>query len=79
IWGVLWHIFENQWEDKEFIRQRVFGMDEIRAEVAKWTPAEVERVTGVSEEDVYQTAKLLSENRPGCIVWCMGGTQHTTG
>ncbi|CAK2379976.1 hypothetical protein VCRA2119O147_670001 [Vibrio crassostreae] len=54
-------------------------MDEIREEVAKWSPAEVERVTGVSEEDVYHTAKLLSENRPGCIVWCMGGTQHTTG
>ncbi len=79
IWGILWHVFKNQWEDKEFIRQRVFGMDEIQSEVAKWTPQEVERVTGVSEEDVYQTAKLLSENRPGCVVWCMGGTQHTTG
>ena len=79
IWGILWHVFANQWEDKEFIRQRVFGMDEIRQEVAKWTPAEVERVTGVTEADVYQTAKLLSENRPGCVVWCMGGTQHTTG
>ncbi|MDN3684798.1 molybdopterin-dependent oxidoreductase [Vibrio sinaloensis] len=54
-------------------------MDEIREEVAKWSPAEVERVTGVAEADVYKTAKLLSENRPGCVVWCMGGTQHTTG
>ncbi|WP_117235443.1 formate dehydrogenase subunit alpha [Vibrio maerlii] len=79
IWGVLWHVFANKWEDTEFINQRVFGMDEIRAEVAKWSPAEVERVTGISEAEVYQTAKLLSENRPGCIVWCMGGTQHTTG
>jgi formate dehydrogenase major subunit len=79
IWGLLWHVFANEWEDKEFIRQRVFGMDEIRAEVNKWNPQEVERVTGVSEKDVYHTAKLLSENRPGCVVWCMGGTQHTTG
>ncbi|KJY82392.1 formate dehydrogenase [Vibrio galatheae] len=79
IWGILWHVFANQWEDKEFIRQRVFGMDEIREEVAKWDPSEVERVTGIAEADVYKTAKLLSENRPGCVVWCMGGTQHTTG
>lgn len=79
IWGILWHVFKNQWEDKEFIRQRVFGMDEIREEVAKWNPKEVERVTGISEAEVYQTAKILSENRPGCVVWCMGGTQHTTG
>ena len=79
VWGVLYHIFQNGWEDKEFIRQRVYGMDEVRAEVAKWNPKEVERVTGVPEEQVYQTAKMLSENRPGCVVWCMGGTQHTTG
>ena len=26
IWGMLWHIFENGWEDKEFISQRVYGM-----------------------------------------------------
>ena len=38
IWGMLWHIFQNGREDKEFIKQRVYGMDEIRAEVAKWTP-----------------------------------------
>ncbi|MFA0087987.1 formate dehydrogenase subunit alpha [Vibrio sp. 10N.261.51.F12] len=79
IWGLLWHIFANKWEDQEFIRQRVFGMDEIRKEVANWGPEEVERVTGVSEADVYKAAKLLSDNRPGSIIWCMGGTQHTTG
>ena len=38
IWGMLWHIFENGWEDKEYIRQRVWGMDQIREEVKKWTP-----------------------------------------
>ena len=47
VWGILWHIFENGWEDKEFIRQRVWGMDFIKEEVAKWTPEEVEKVTGV--------------------------------
>jgi formate dehydrogenase major subunit len=35
IWGILWHIFENGWEDKEFIRTRVWGMDDIKTEVAK--------------------------------------------
>lgn len=43
---MLHHIFNNGWEDKQFIAQRVYGMDQIRAEVAKWTPEEVERVTG---------------------------------
>jgi len=47
IWGILWHVFENGWEDKEFIKQRVYGMDQIRAEVKGWNPEETERVTGV--------------------------------
>lgn len=78
-WGILWHIFENGWEDKEYIRQRVYGMDEIRQEVAKWTPEEVERVTGTPPDVVKGAAQILAENRPGTIVWCMGSTQHTIG
>jgi formate dehydrogenase major subunit len=79
IWGLLWHIFKNGWEDKEYIRQRVYGMDEIRPEIEKWPPDVVADVTGVPEEQVFQVAKTMAENRPGTIVWCMGGTQHHTG
>jgi formate dehydrogenase major subunit len=79
IWGLLWHIFENGWEDKTFIRQRVWGMDQIREEVAKWTPEETERVTGVPGSQLRRVARTLANSRPFTIIWCMGGTQHTTG
>ncbi|NQW08259.1 MAG: formate dehydrogenase subunit alpha [Alphaproteobacteria bacterium] len=79
VWGLLWHIFENGWEDKEFIRQRVWGMDQIRSEVAKWTPEETERVTGVPGSQLKRVARLMANNRPGTVIWCMGGTQHTNG
>ena len=79
VWGILYHIFENGWEDKEYIKQRVWGMDQIRAEVKKWTPEETERVTGVPGEQLRRVAWTLANNRPGTIVWCMGGTQHTNG
>ncbi|SES79518.1 molybdopterin-dependent oxidoreductase [Oceanicella actignis] len=79
VWGILWHIFENGWEDKEFIRTRVWGMDQIRAEVAKWNPAETERVTGVPGAQLERVARTLVNNRPGTVIWCMGGTQHTNG
>ncbi|WP_119166426.1 formate dehydrogenase subunit alpha [Algihabitans albus] len=79
VWGILWHVFENGWEDKEFIRQRVWGMDQIRAEVAKWTPDETERVTGVPGSQLRRVARTLANNRPFTIIWCMGGTQHTNG
>ncbi len=79
IWGLLWHIFENQWEDKEFIRTRVWGMDQIRSEVDQWTPEEVERVTGVPGSQMERVAKIMANNRPGTVIWCMGGTQHHIG
>ena len=79
IWGILYHIFENGWEDKTYIKQRVWGMDQIRAEVKKWTPEETERVTGTPGSQLRRVAKVLANNRPGTIVWCMGGTQHTNG
>ena len=79
VWGMLWHIFENGWEDKEFIRRRVWGMEQIKDEVKKWNPEETERVTGVPPSQMRRVARTLAENRPGTIVWCMGGTQHTNG
>jgi len=79
IWGIMWHIFENGWEDKEFIRQRVYGMEDVMAEVKRWTPEETERVTGVPGSQLKRVAKIMANNRPGTFIWCMGGTQHTNG
>src|SRR3954453_20758552 len=79
IYGMLWHIFKNGWEDKEFIRQRVYGMDDVRKEVEKWTPDEVERVTGIPEAQVKRIAEKFAKERPSCLIWAMGQTQHTVG
>ena len=79
IWGLMYHIFKNGWEDKKYIRERVYGLDDVKAEVMKWTPSVVENVVGVPEKEMYEAAKTMAENRPGTIVWCMGGTQHHIG
>ncbi len=79
IWGILYHIFENGWEDNDFISRRVWGMEYIKEEVAKWTPEEVEKVTGVPGSQMKRVARTMAQNKPGTIVWCMGGTQHANG
>jgi formate dehydrogenase major subunit len=77
MFGVLHHIFKNGWEDKKYIQDRVYGMDQVKKEVMeKWHPAAVTEATGVPEEQVFQVAKILAENRPGFIIWAMGQTQH---
>ncbi len=80
LFGVLYHIFNNGWEDKKYINDRVYGMDEIRKEVMeKWTPKNVEEACGVPEAQMYKVAETMAKNRPSTLVWCMGQTQHTIG
>ena len=79
IYGMMWHILQNGWEDKEYIRQRVYGLDDVRAEIEKWTPEEVERVTGLPEAQVKRVAEIFAKQRPATLIWAMGQTQFTTG
>src|SRR6266850_291325 len=79
IYGLLHHIFANGWEDREYIAQRVYGMDKARDEAKKWTPQAVQDVTGMAEEEVRTCAEIMAKNRPSTIIWAMGQTQHTNG
>lgn len=80
LFGLLYHIFKNGWEDQAYIDARVYGMDEVKADIlAKWSPDKVEEACGVDEATMYSVAKTMHENRPGTLVWCMGQTQHSIG
>ncbi|MDQ1278666.1 MAG: formate dehydrogenase major subunit, partial [Thermodesulfobacteriota bacterium] len=79
LYGLLWHIFKNGWEDKDYIAHRVWAMDDIRKEAQNWPPDVVENVSGVPKDKMYEIAKTMAENRPGTIIWCMGLTQHHIG
>ena len=79
LYGMMWHILQNGWEDKEFIAQRVYGFEDVRKEIEKWTPEEVERVSGVPSEQLKRVAKMFATEKPATLIWCMGQTQHSVG
>ncbi|MGB9272514.1 MAG: formate dehydrogenase subunit alpha [Pseudolabrys sp.] len=79
LYGIMWHIIKNGWEDKEFIRQRVYGYEDARKEMEKWNPEEVERVSGVPGAQLARVAKMFATEKPSTLIWCMGQTQHTVG
>ncbi|ODS70131.1 MAG: formate dehydrogenase [Acidovorax sp. SCN 68-22] len=80
LFGLLYHIFKNGWEDKQYIHDRVYGMEAVKADVmAKWTPDKVEDACGVKEEQMARVAEMMAMNRPSTLVWCMGQTQHSIG
>jgi hypothetical protein len=79
LYGVLRHIFENGWEDKQYIEDRVYrhGQDPRRGDEVD--AEKVEEVSGVPDEQVKLIAETMAKNKPSTVVWCMGQTQHTTG
>ena len=79
VWGIMWHIFENGWQDQEFIDQRVWGMDQIREAVRPYTPEVVEDITGIPGDTLRRVAETFATQKPSTFIWCMGGTQHTVG
>lgn len=79
IWGMMWHIFKNGWEDQAFLAARVHGMDDVRKEVEKYDPKTVEDITGVPEAQLKRAAETFAKVKPATFIWCMGVTQHSVG
>ncbi|MCP3055237.1 formate dehydrogenase subunit alpha [Aurantimonas marianensis] len=79
LWGVLNYILEQGWEDVEYIKQRVFGFEDIRKEVANYPLDVVADITGIPEDQIRRVAAIVARNRPGTLIWCMGLTQSTIG
>ncbi len=65
LFGMLYHIFKNGWEDQKYLNDRVFGMDKVREDVLKkWTPDKVTEVCGVPEAEIFRAAETMAKNRP---------------
>ena len=79
MYGMLKIIFENGWHDKNFINDRVYGMEDIMAEAKNWPIERVADVTGVKADLIMQITKLYAAAKPGTLVWAMGLTQHSIG
>jgi anaerobic selenocysteine-containing dehydrogenase len=79
LFGVLYHIFKNGWEDKQYINDRVYGMDKVREEVmAKWTPDKVEEVPACRGQ--VKVAEMMAKNRPSPSsgAWARRSTRSAT-
>jgi formate dehydrogenase alpha subunit len=77
--GIMHIILANGWEDKEFIKNRTEGFEELRDTLTKYTPDRTAEITGVPVEQLHQAAELIGTNKPMAVIWAMGITQHTTG
>jgi assimilatory nitrate reductase catalytic subunit len=65
--------------DREYVRARTTGFDDVAATVAGYWPEQVERLTGVPVSDLRQAVRLLGEARRAIIVTARGAEQHSKG
>lgn len=77
--GLMHVILREGLEDREFIKNRTEGFEELKRIVGEYTPERVEEITGIPEEDLIRAAKAYGSAERASIVYAMGITQHTNG
>jgi formate dehydrogenase alpha subunit len=72
-------ILKEGLEDKKFINERTEGFEELKEVVKKYTPEEVEKITGIPKKLIIEAARIYAKAKSASLVYSMGITQHTTG
>ena len=79
IYGLLWHVFENGWEDKQFIASASTAWTTSARKSPSGRPRKSSASSGVPGEQLKRVAKMFATEKPATLIWCMGATQHTVG
>lgn len=78
-YGVLKHLVENKWVDRDFIAARTAGWDLLEAKVRALPWDVLERGSGLRSAEMFRFAEAFAKARTAIIVWSMGITQHRHG
>jgi sulfite reductase (NADPH) flavoprotein alpha-component len=77
--GLLHLLIENGHTNPGFIAEFTQGWEDMPEFLADYTPAKVSAITGIREDDIRKTAKLIGEAKNFMTCWTMGLNQSTHG
>lgn len=77
--GMMHLIIRRNRHNREYIRTRTENFEAMAQTLGAYTPERVEALTGVAQADLHEMARLYADHGPGCLIYAMGITQHTTG
>ncbi len=77
--GIMNEIIKNDWYDKAYVAERCEKFEDLKAEVAKYPPEKVEKISGIPAQTIKDIAKLFGQAETASLFYSMGITQHTTG
>lgn len=65
--------------DEEYIERRTTGFEAVRRAARLYWPDRVERITGISENDIVAAARMLAKANRAMILTARGAEQHSSG
>lgn len=77
--GIMNVIINHGLEDKEYIKNRTEGYEEIKEIVKDYTPERVAKICNINKEDLTRAALLYAKADKAPIIYCLGVTEHSTG
>jgi formate dehydrogenase major subunit len=64
---------------EEFVRSRTIGYDELKKNVANYSPEAMAPVCGIPAATIREVARLYAKSKGSMILWGMGISQHIHG
>ncbi|TFA99559.1 Nitrate reductase [Trichoderma ghanense] len=61
--GIQHLMFKNGWVDYEWAERHTVGLEDLKATVAEYDPQTVERITGISVEQLEEAARILGTSK----------------
>ncbi len=77
--GVLQLMIENDWLDRDFIREHTVGFEQVAEYCSQWTPARTAEVTGVPERSIRQAAQWWGTAKTSFLFHARGIEHHSNG
>ena len=72
-------IVEEGLVDEAFVASRTIGYEELRRNVASYTPEAMAPLCGIDAETLREVARLYATSKASIILWGMGVSQHVHG
>ena len=72
-------IVEENLVDEAFIASRTIGYEELKANVAAYSPEKMAPICGIDAETLRYVARLYATSKGSMILWGMGVSQHVHG
>jgi assimilatory nitrate reductase catalytic subunit len=77
--GLLHIAMKEGYLDEQFIANRTQGFDLVRRLASSYWPARVERITGISEQQLHLAARILGKSSTAMILTARGPEQQSQG